>query len=289
MFKKYKRVSSNEGDTLAIRHVDPRNDYTVCSTELSNTTGLSNSTGSDSLVPLPRGATYEGPMKDQQRHGQGKIFDSNSRLIYEGTFENDRFIQGCKYDIDGNKIYVGGFKNFQYHGKGEYETKSIKRTGVFENGELIDGIYELKGHKILYTGKCRNGLLEGEGKEQNGENYFIGRFSQGVLRELKEALYKGNYVKLTNEEDIYEIKYIDGTTYEGHIKHATEPVPEGYGRMKHVGIKWGSYHGETFYGTFKNGKKEGIGHSHYNNQIIIQDWRGDVVTDVKSVTVNTGK
>lgn len=276
MFKKYKKVPNHECETPVIRHVDPRTEYT----KIPDSTGL---------VLLPVGLTYEGPTKDNQRHGQGKLFDGNNRLMYEGTFENDQLIQGCRYDIDGYKIYVGEFKNFQYHGKGEYDTRITKRTGVFENGELFEGTHELKGHKIFYSGKYRNGLLEGEGKEQNGENYFIGRFSQGLLIKLKEALYNGSYVKLTNVEGVYEIKYDNGTTYEGCIKHVTQPIPEGYGCMKHIGIKCGSYHGETFYGTFRNGKKEGIGHSHYNNQIIIQNWRDDVVTDVKSITIHTEK
>lgn len=272
MFKKYKRVPSHEDKSAAIQHVDPRSEYT----KIPDSTGL---------ISLPPGLTYEGPMKDNQRHGQGKLFDSTHRLMYEGTFENDQLVQGCKYDIDGIKIYIGEFKNFQYHGKGEYKTKLIEKIGTFENGELVEGIFERKSYQILYTGKFRNGLLEGDGKEQKSENYFIGKFSNGLLRELTEAFYNGNYVKLTNEKGVYEIKYVNGTTYEGRIRHEIDPIPEGYGRMKHVGIKCGPYHGEIFYGTFRNGKKEGIGHSHYNNQIIIQDWRDDVVTDVKSIAV----
>ncbi|MDB4347779.1 hypothetical protein OAB01_03885 [Bacteroidia bacterium] len=87
----------------------------------------------------PSGLKYEGQMFEGDFHGNGKKQWPNGDYV-DGTFENDRFIQGeVRKTAEDGSIYEGTWEKEMRFGYGEWENP---KTGEFEKGMWDeDGIY----------------------------------------------------------------------------------------------------------------------------------------------------
>ena len=58
------------------------------------------------------GIEYDEEWKDEKKHGQGKLYyplrtDSESRLDFDGRWQNDEPVDGTWYDVRGCVVYEG--------------------------------------------------------------------------------------------------------------------------------------------------------------------------------------
>lgn len=119
----------------------------------------------------------------------------NSINLYEGTFVHGKKEGEGKMVYKDGTIYTGQFKNNQIEGRGTYETKAHKWTGVWKEGYL-----EGQGEQIsfgpeedledegiagnsMYKGGFTKGQKNGEGVYTWGNNFaeYSGHFSNGQL------------------------------------------------------------------------------------------------------------
>ena len=148
---------------------------------------------------------YKGDFNNYKYNGYGILYFENSNNIYfNGNFEENNFIDGILYDLDGNKTYEGKFinnipvegkniklynidkylkyegdiMNCKYNGKG----KLYKYNILLYDGEFSDGIFNGKGklymdNKLFYDGQLKNGKFHGKGIIYNKDNlYYEGEF-----------------------------------------------------------------------------------------------------------------
>lgn len=135
------------------------------------------------------------------KHGQGKVYFSNSNgyiqgyylndklegygelvytnSVFKGNFNNDlKHGQGIELysDINNKYLYEGEFKYGKFNGNGLCIYKNQVHKGKFLDGKLIEGeILYSTGNK--YSGKFINNKLEGKGTciLSNGDRY-VGEF-----------------------------------------------------------------------------------------------------------------
>lgn len=136
------------------------------------------------------GDVYEGDFVHGAPNGQGKfVFEDG--LYYEGSVESGLFRRVKGYGtfyIATGESYVGGMKNWRFHGEGEYRDENGKVT---YKGEWRDG--KRHGHGIKYyadggryEGEFRRGLRHGWGilyyPEGGDILRYEGNFKGGVPR-----------------------------------------------------------------------------------------------------------
>ena len=90
---------------------------------------------------------YEGEYFNGERHGKGKEFSKEGRLIYEGEYAYGKWDgKGKQYEDEGKSnepqlLYEGEFKIGKWNGKGKkYETGLYGGRLEYE-GNFIDGKY----------------------------------------------------------------------------------------------------------------------------------------------------
>lgn len=160
---------------------------------------LENANGSCILIwkgPI----TYVGDLQGGQLHGNGQFYqglprDPNKKLLFEGTFENNRFIAGWM----------------------NYQNERIYESTSFNEGELTTNQgtlrFKLKGTAVEYRGNIQNGLPHGNGKilhhSKNGSEVIEeGTYQEGCLTQgiRKESTEKANHAVIS-------------TYYEGSFKN----------------------------------------------------------------------
>ena len=109
---------------------------------------------------------YEGEYLNGKKNGKGRLysFNFNKKLLFEGTFLNDKIIIGTRYNSGGNKLYE--INNFNGKGKEYYNDGKL----AFE-GEYLNGKKHGKGKEYFKNGKL---IFEGEylnDKRWNGKVY----------------------------------------------------------------------------------------------------------------------
>jgi antitoxin component YwqK of YwqJK toxin-antitoxin module len=73
---------------------------------------------------------------------------------------------GKEYDFDGNLIYEGEYLNGVKNGKGkEYLNGEIKYEGEYLNGVRNGKGKEFKYNRLIFEGEYLNGKRNGKGKE----------------------------------------------------------------------------------------------------------------------------
>ena len=85
---------------------------------------------------------YIGDIKNNLKHGKGKIYYATGNIKYDGDFINDKFEGNGKYIYKNGDYYIGEWKNNVVHGIGKfligkriYEGKEYYNELIFE-GEM---------------------------------------------------------------------------------------------------------------------------------------------------------
>ena len=175
---------------------------------------------------------YEGKYLNGDKHGKGKEYNREEKIIFEGEYLNgEKYGKRKEYNKDGEIIFEGEyFKGKRWNGKGkedneygqiifEGEYLSIddenKMIGLIEfEGEYLKGKrwngkgkeFDLSGN-LLYEGEYLNGKKHGKGKEYND-------------RYLKVTILKVKEIGKRNEDiDGEYIEDIDENMDEKFMKH----------------------------------------------------------------------
>ena len=252
--------------------------------------------------------TYEGEMKNNIPHGQGKLIAGTYE--YEGNFEEGQYNgQGTltipkpdigvifKHDNEETEIeyikYIGRFKNnilegkgkiimypvYEYIGEVKYSMENGKGIRKYQNGNIEEGYFingELNGKGTLktdeyeYTGDFKDGKPNGKGTIlHNNGNKYTGDFRDGIPN--------GKGILKTDE---YE--------YTGDFK---DGLPNGKGTiLRNNGIKYtgdfmdGEPNGKgilktdeyEYTGDFKDGLPDGFGIVKYKDGSVYKGefWEG---------------
>ena len=201
------------------------------------------------------GDRYVGEWKDGEMHGQGRYTFADG-TIKEGIFENGKFLYAnnnsnneeilpdCPSDIDAywhncfgtytltspgfkGDIYVGEFKNDEFHGQGTYTfSDGEKYVGEFKNDEYHgQGRYTFPNGDI-YIGEFEDSKFHGQGSFYYGEktewagHNYVGEFKNssrnghGTYTYADGSKYVGEW-----KDDLFngqgKMTYDDGTSIEG--------------------------------------------------------------------------
>ncbi|TVX97379.1 stalk domain-containing protein [Cohnella terricola] len=164
---------------------------------------------SDSSIYTKSSPNYIGELKDGKADGQGKIINSNNKLIYEGEFKNGKKEgKGIWYRLDDK--YEGTFKDNWPNGQFviNYYVPEYKNGDSFLSKSVYPiryegGLKELKfdgkgttfyddGHKVVAN--YNNGLLDGERISYNSEgqithdSYYVNGKLSGVSRSYNDGV-----------------------------------------------------------------------------------------------------
>ena len=85
------------------------------------------------------------------------------------------------FNFPGQGVYRGGFKDGEFHGKGQMaHNDGIRYSGQFENG-LLEGWGTMSTPEGFYVGEFKNGMPHGQGSmvHVNGTKYK-GWFENGL-------------------------------------------------------------------------------------------------------------
>ena len=228
---------------------------------------------------------YEGSYLDEKENGNGKSYYlNNGKLRYVGEFLLGQFHgEGKEYDANGNLIFEGEYlhgkhwtgKIFNTFNKNIYELKERSGYDMKYNrfdgllkyeGEYLKGIKNGKGKKyqngnLIFEGEFLNGEKIGQEKNYNGEkttifvNEYLNKKRKGEEYDKDgNLLFIGEYIynhRLKGKE-FYKGKLV----YEGEY---LEGIKNGKGKVYNIDGKL-KYEGE-----FVNGKKSGKGKEYDKN------------------------
>ncbi len=177
--------------------------------------------------------SYEGQMRDGQPDGSGREY-RDGVLVYEGQFSSGLYSGSGKSYADGGLAYEGQFLNGLYEGRGrQYQAGVLSYDGSFHAGaaEGTGVSYDPTG-RITYQGQYLAGLPDGIGTAygENGLKEYAGGFVKGV--------YSGE-----------GILYFDGGQLEADFENG---APKGVVSWKKNGLLY-------YQGEWSDGMPEGFG------------------------------
>ena len=148
--------------------------------------------------------SYEGQIKDGERNGSGKEYDDGI-LVYEGQFVSGLYSGNGKSYDGGQLAYEGQFSNGLFSGYGKrYDGNWIVYDGQYEEGKRSGSGTAYSDGKRLYDGQFMDDLYEGRGKlYQDGKLRYDGSFHAGVPEGTGTAYYPGGKVS-------YQGQYLAG-------------------------------------------------------------------------------
>ena len=185
---------------------------------------------------------YKGDFLSFKYNGNGTLyFEKTDKILFNGTFKDDKYLNGILYYFDGNKKYEGEFNDNLYNGKGiiYYEKDNkIFCKGIFNNGNFISGESYSPEGIILYKGEFTNYLPK---KGKNIKSYEL----NGYLK------YKGDFENFNyhGHGKLYITKLSNPLLYEGDFKFG---LFEGNGILYEKDYK-------KYEGSFSKGKLNGNG------------------------------
>ena len=122
---------------------------------------------------------YEGEIKEGKSHGEGKAYYENGILNYVGDWEDARYHgKGNLYTKNGSLVYVGSIKKGQRNGKGkEYHEDGTLIKGEFKD-DTVDGKAEWynKNGVLRYRGDWKKGKMHGYGETYDENGRYVGKF-----------------------------------------------------------------------------------------------------------------
>ena len=169
-----------------------------------------------------------------------KVMDPEGGVqYYKGGYNNEGQCHGEGIWIKDNNIYIGNFRNDNFHGIGLFITaEGDYYFGEWENSQCNGYGSLMMDQKLEYQGDFRNSRKEGYGEEKYPDgDIYKGLFYQG------EKNGKGQYI------------FADGSRYDGNFKKSKY---NGYGQLSLPG-------GNTIRGDFKDGKLNGKGDFMWND------------------------
>ena len=152
---------------------------------------------------------YKGDFYDFKYNGKGILyFTKENKILFNGIFKNDQYVNGILFYIDGHKQYEGEFENNMHEGKGILffqGNNKIFYNGIFKKGNFFNGIsYDPIGN-ILYKGEFKEDIPK-EGKnikiydlkgnlKYDGDTYnFKYEGYEKIYKEFKNLLlYEGEF------------------------------------------------------------------------------------------------
>lgn len=224
------------------------------------------------------GEYYKGQWLNDQKNGIGIEYNESSKkikIIYEGTFINNKYNKGILHYEDGKK-YIGQFKNDKKNGIGEeYDKNNIKiYEGQFRNDEYFGKGKLYENGQLVYDGEWKNSKKHGEGKQyQNGIVIYNGKF------ENNEYSGHGYYC---NNGVIEYVGYWKNGKKNGKGKQYYENSKlkyDGYfvdGNLEGECIYYDISGNPLYSGGWKNNKRNGIGIKYEDNKIV---YEGDFIDD----------
>lgn len=160
---------------------------------------------------------YAGRLEKGVLQGEGKQYDSEGVLTYEGQLrDGERTGTGKEYR-DGVLIYEGQFDSGYYNGYGRsYADGTITYDGQYEKGKRSGSGVAYADGRTLYDGQFLDDLYEGKGKlYQDGILCYDGSFHAGAQEGMGTAYfangrvaYQGQY--LAGKKDGIGTAYAEG-------------------------------------------------------------------------------
>ena len=138
---------------------------------------------------------YEGEFANGKRNGNGKEYNEDKLLVFEGFYFNGKRWNGKRkeYDKRGELIFEGDYLNGRMNGKGK----------------------EYSNEKLTFEGKYLNGKKNGKGKEFDklGNLIFEGEYLYNWKLKGKEYIngkleFEGEYLFEKNGMEMYLIKMV---------------------------------------------------------------------------------
>ncbi|KAL4500615.1 hypothetical protein ABPG72_003039 [Tetrahymena utriculariae] len=151
---------------------------------------------------------YEGYFQDDMYHGEGILYQEQTKCYFKGIFEKNQKKAGIEIFPNGD-VYEGQYKDDKFHGK-----------GYLRNGDLF---YFIDDGKSVQQGKDQNKVQSTysyEGTFQNGKKDGF-----GTERYIKGAVYVGEF-RNNQKHGKGKLQYPDGSYYEGDFVNG---VPCGFG------------------------------------------------------------
>lgn len=241
---------------------------------------------------------FEGNYEQSLRNGTGKLYE-NQKLLYEGSFKEDLYDgDGKLYNGDNGLIYSGKFTEGIYDGTGElyYEDGKKQYSGSFTKG-VYNGsgtiYFDNEDNTILYKGGIVEGKYDGNGElyYEDGNKQYTGNFSEGI--------YNGNGTLFSDNEEntpLYKGTFVEGI-YEG-----SGELYYGSGRKQYTGtFSGGKYNGSgtvfednvnntcLYKGNIVNGEYDGSGELFENGQTIYLGGWSEGLKDGKGKEYENGE
>ena len=138
------------------------------------------------LIKYPNGDSYEGQMRNEEKHGKGVYYYSEAEIYilkYDGYYEHDKKSKGFCYFKNGAK-YDGEFKEEIFEGKGSfYRDNQLQYSGDWMAGKKHGrGIYYYINDntgRLKYEGEFKNDRSEGKGTFFDISGRFEGEYIEG--------------------------------------------------------------------------------------------------------------
>lgn len=259
---------------------------------------------------------YVGEWKNGSKNGNGIEFYSKKGK-YFGEWKDGSYNGfGIKYYDNGEKQEEGYYRDGQLNGQGSsyfYEPVGVIRLqGLFENGELINGIeFNTDGLKV-YEGIFKDGNIFNGISYDDGVKVYEGEFKFDE-ETYEEGIWHGKGKLTLDDGTLYEGDFVDwklikgkltlddGTVYEGDFVESKlngkgkKTFPSGTlfegnfinGELNGKGKKTFPS-GWCFEGDFVNDLQEGKGQSkHTNGEIYIGNYLNGIPTgDFEYININ---
>lgn len=163
-----------------------------------------------------------------------KVLDPEGGIqYYKGGFNKDGQCHGKGIWIKDYNIYIGNFRNDEFHGVGLFiNEQGDYYFGQWKNSQCNGFGSIMMEKKLVYQGNFANSKKEGYGEER----YPDGDMYKGAFYDGQKS-GRGQYI------------FADGSRYDGNFKNSKY---SGFGQISFS-------NGNTVRGDFKNGKLNGEG------------------------------
>ena len=244
---------------------------------------------------------YKGYFVNDHFEGQGKLYDDNGQLIYQGNFkEGIQNGEGTSF-VDQHKEYEGWWENGIYQNEGKLfyaGNGNIRYEGYWQNGVLIKGVHCNDNGRVVYDGYWTEGFIksgygvfyssctgmkmfEGYGHDSSASGFgiryyhFGNKFCKGLWESNSLIFYEASEAEKAKGWRTFVRE--DGTIYVGESLECK--IPNGFGKTmkKDCG-------GLLYEGQWKNGIQNGYGvcyNNMYDDYHVSLDYIGEWKDGVK--------